>query len=75
MTDAELTDEEINSALGAGVIRPEQLLIAVHEMGIKPTGRSADDVRAVADKLEVDVETLLYALASEESPLFQQDDW
>lgn len=72
---SDLTDEEIVAAVENGAITPDKLLVVVQAADVEPTGSVADDIRAVATEMDIDVESLLYALTSEDSPLYNPDPW
>jgi hypothetical protein len=72
----DLTDEEISNALQQALATPEQLVQLLAHEGIEPTADDAvGDVRRLADAWGLDVETVLYGLTSEDSPLFADEEF
>lgn len=72
----DLTDEQISDALQRALATPEQLALLLMHEGIEPTPDDAvGDVRRLAEAWGIDVESVLYGLTSEDSPLFADEEF
>lgn len=66
-----MTDDEIRAALN-DYDPDERVFAEIVRMGdVEPTGDAVADVRALADAYEIDAESVLYGLFSEESQLYK----
>lgn len=66
-----LNDDQIKEALNAYEADPELLAGAMRVAGVEPSGEAAADVRALAENFGLDVESVLYGLFDEDSPLYE----
>ena len=69
-----MTDDEILAALAASSADPRFLAYIVEASGVEPTGDAVADVRALAAAHDVQVESLLYGLFDEDSPIYQETE-
>lgn len=70
-----LTDEEISEVLNAAGADPAVIVAIVEMSGVIPTGNAVADLRALAAEHDVEIESLLYGLFAEDSPLFNDNTW
>lgn len=71
-----MTDEEISIALNQALATPKQLMQLLEASGIEPDANDAvGDVRRLAEAWGLDVETVLYGLTSEDSPIFADEEF
>lgn len=74
MSQPKWTDEDIRIGLQALDIDPEHMAEVVVDAGVQASGDAAADIRALADQWGLEIDGVLYALTSPDSPLFRQGD-